>query len=308
MLGRSDLDRCASERDDDIIARLLADPGTQIVVFRSGTAEVVDHALVRRAPQPDDDPDESLWVFLGRDADGCGYLAELTDAAPPPRPDQSAAEPGDQGADGTTWVGLRDIGHRLDDRDAGIFTASLALANWHAAHQHCPRCGAATTPHLAGWIRRCVADQSEHYPRTDPAIIVAVIDEDDRILLGHNAAWPDNRFSTLAGFVEPGESLEDAVRREVAEEAGVVVGEVRFIASQPWPFPASLMLGFVGCVQDPTISVDGEEVTEARWFSREELATEILAGTVIPPGGVSIARRLVEYWFGGPIPEGPHRW
>lgn len=293
MLGRSELDRSTHERDDELVARLLADPQTAILDLWNGQAEVSDGTLALRAPRAHEDPEDPLWIFLGRDRDGRGYLARVVDT-----------EPGEGGA----WATLREVGHRLDDRDAGAFTTALGLANWHLRHPCCSLCGAATKARQAGWLRRCVADGSEHYPRTDPAIIVAVIDADDRLLLGHNAMWPRGRFSTLAGFVEPGESLEDGVRREVAEEAGVVVGDVHFLASQPWPFPASLMLGCVAHADDPTIRVDGEELTEARWFTRDELAREVEAGLVVPPGGVSIARRLVEYWFGGPLPDGPHRW
>ena len=133
---------------------------------------------------------------------------------------------------------------RLDGAEAGLATTAVALDAWHDRHVRCPRCGAATRVEQAGWIRVCVVDGSEHYPRTDPAVIMAVVDDADRILLGHAAQWAPGRWSTLAGFVEAGESLEHAVRREVLEETGVVVGEVAYRGSQPWPFPASLMLGF----------------------------------------------------------------
>ena len=128
-------------------------------------------------------------------------------------------------------------------------------------------------------------------------------DAQDRILLGHGVQWPPGRFSTLAGFVEPGESIEDAVRREVGEESGVAVGEVTYLGSQPWPFPASLMIGCSATALDPHIEVDGVEVTEARWFSREELRDAAESGEVQLPSGISIARRLVEHWYGGPLPS-----
>ncbi len=302
-LSRADLDRAAQERTQpDLIERLLADPMTRIVDLYSGSAPVdLSGALVTRSPQDEEiepDGDEPLiWAFLGRDDDRVAYLGRLRPSTPPPPPEPD-----------TRWSGLRDAAEALDDRAAGIFTSALALSNWHATHRFCPRCGQPTTPANAGWIRVCVVDRSEHYPRTDPAIIVSVVDESDRLLLGHNLMWPEGRFSTLAGFVEPGEPLEDAVRREVFEEAGVVVGEVTFLASQPWPFPASLMLGCTARALGTDIQVDGTEVTQARWFSREELVNEVQVGRVIPPSGVSIARRLVERWFGGPIPDGPTRW
>jgi NAD+ diphosphatase len=187
-------------------------------------------------------------------------------------------------------------------------TESVAVLGWHATHTHCPRCGTPTEPVEAGWSRRCPADGSGHYPRTDPAVIMSVVDADDRLLLGHNPAWPDGRYSTLAGFVEPGESLEAAVRREVAEEVGVVVGEVEYLGSQPWPFPASLMLGFAARAVDPTISTDDVEITDARWFTREELRSAAAAGDVLLPSGVSIARRLVEHWYGGELPGAREAW
>src|SRR5205085_1294541 len=132
---------------------------------------------------------------------------------------------------------LRRIGPLLDDTEAGLFTAAVALSLWHSRHEYCARCGAPTLPDSTGWTRQCPRCGTEHYPRVDPAVIMAVVDGQDRILLGHQASWPDRRFSTLAGFVEPGESLEAAVRREVAEEAGVAIGDVSYLGSQPWPFP-----------------------------------------------------------------------
>src|SRR5262249_48347826 len=150
---------------------------------------------------------------------------------------------------------------------------AVALANWHARHRFCPNCGHETEVASAGHVRRCPSCGLEHYPRTDPAVIVLVTDADDRALLGHNPAWPPGRVSTLAGLVEPGESAEMAVVREIAEEAGVVLTDVTYLGSQPWPFPWSLMLGFTARAVDPgTTRPDGEEISELRWFTREELA------------------------------------
>lgn len=311
-LSRADLDRAADERrQPDLILRLLGDPSTRIIDLCSGSALVDETGtLIAHSADPGDlasaprsaTPDslssaDPVWVFLGRDERRVAYIARLQPTTAPP-----------EALPGTYWCGLRDVGERLTDRDAGLFTSALALSNWHASHRFCPRCGRPTVPAQAGWIRVCVDDGSEHYPRTDPAIIVAVVDDSDRLLLGHNPLWPDGRFSTLAGFVEPGEPLEDAVRREVLEEAGVVVGDVTFLASQPWPFPASLMLGCTARALRTDIRVDGTEVTQARWFTRDELVGEVRAGRVIPPSGVSIARRLVERWYGGPLPDAPVRW
>jgi NAD+ diphosphatase len=202
---------------------------------------------------------------------------------------------------GRRWAGLRDVGTLLDDTGAGLFTAALALANWHAVHPRCARCGTPTVVVQAGWARSCPACGAEHYPRTDPAVIMAVVDDDGRLLLGRQAAWPPKRYSTLAGFVEPGESLEAAVRREVAEEAGVVVGAVEYRGSQPWPFPSSLMLGFRGHAVGTAVEVDGVELAHARWWTREEFEADLASGELMLPPRVSIARRLIEDWYGGPV-------
>lgn len=203
---------------------------------------------------------------------------------------------------GLRWVALRAIGAELSDADAGLATTAVALDAWHARHPRCPRCGAPTTSTAAGWTRRCTADGSEHYPRTDPAVIMAVVDDSDRLLLGHAAAWAPHRFSTLAGFVEAGESVEHAVRREVAEETTVLVGDVEYAGSQPWPFPASLMLGFRAHALSTDVVVDGVELTEARWFSRDELAAAVATGDLVLPSPASIAHALIEDWYGAPVP------
>lgn len=296
-LSRSALDRSAHLRRAGLVERLRVQPDTRVLTVVDGRAPVrADTSLALTSGSKDlADLDDDLWIYLGQ-LNGRHYLAQV-----PTR------EPAESPAD-LTWLGLREVGERLSDRDAGMFVCALALANWHATHTHCSRCGTPTAPDLAGWIRRCPNDGSEHYPRTDPAVIVTTVDADDRVLLGHNPTWPEGRYSTLAGFVEPGESLEDAVRREVAEESGVMVGAVRYLGSQPWPFPASLMLGCTAVADRVEITVDGTEVSDARWFTRDELADEIRAGRVVPPSGVSIARRLVERWFGGPLPTGPTRW
>jgi NAD+ diphosphatase len=255
------------------------------------------------------DAEGRLWFYLGRDAAGTDHLA-AADPVPDDdqQPEQSTAVGAGVAGEATRLAGLREIGLVLDDTGAGLVTTAVALSNWHATHTRCPRCGAPTEPEQGGWVRRCTADRTEHYPRTDPAVIVSVTDADDRLLLGRNPGWPEGRFSTLAGFVEPGESIEDAVRREVAEEAGVRVGEVRYLASQPWPFPASLMIGCTALAVDTAITVDGVEITEARWFSRDDLLADCLADRLLIPPGISISRRLVEHWFGGPLPtEGTWR-
>ncbi len=201
------------------------------------------------------------------------------------------------------WQHLRRTGAGLSDRDSGLFAQGLALANWHANHKFCPRCGATTTVKQAGWVRECSVDGHELFPRTDPAIIVSVIDDQDRILLGSQGVWEANRWSILAGFVEPGESLTAAVLREMHEEAGVHVIDPKYLGSQAWPFPYSLMVGFTAKI-DPQHSEkdllpDGFEIEKLRWFSRDDIAAE--ASKLLLPGRMTISRALIEHWYGSEI-------
>jgi NAD+ diphosphatase len=201
-------------------------------------------------------------------------------------------------------VSLREVGSLLGDRDAGLFTHAVALANWHDTHTHCPLDGTPTVPVPGGHSTICPKDGSEHFPRTDPAVIMLVTDPDDRCLLARNAAWPGRRVSILAGFVDPGESAEQAVVREVAEETGIKVHNVQYLGSQPWPMPRSLMLGFrADAPAGQVISVDHEELAEAHWFSRDGLLAAIKAREIALPPSVSIARHIIESWFGGPLPS-----
>jgi NAD+ diphosphatase len=201
------------------------------------------------------------------------------------------------------WTGFRDIAAQLNPTDTALFIEASAIANWHATHVHCPRCGAPTVVEAGGWVRRCPADNSEHYPRTDPAIIVTVVGPDDRLLLGGGGPLDATNYSTLAGFVEPGESLEQAVVREIQEEVGVRVTAAQYLGSQSWPFPASLMLGFTAATGDTEAKPDGVEVTRARWFSRAELQEAVLAGEIVISSRLSIARSLIEHWYGGVIQD-----
>jgi NAD+ diphosphatase len=203
------------------------------------------------------------------------------------------------------WGHLRTVGTRLSDRDAGLLTEALGILNWHLTHTHSPRTGERTIVEKGGWVRRDPVSDTELFPRTDAAIIVGVTDEDDRILLGSNALWESNRFSLLAGFVEPGESLEAAVIREVFEESGIRVTDPVYLGSQPWPFPASLMLGFRATVDREIISTltpDGAEILDLRWFSRDDLRAS--RGEILLPGPTSIAHAILEDWFGEPISQG----
>jgi NAD+ diphosphatase len=197
-------------------------------------------------------------------------------------------------------------GALLSDRDAGLLTHAVALANWHETHTHCPQCGAATVPAPAGHLTVCPVDGTEHFPRLDPAVIMLVIDADDRLLLARNALWPKGRMSVVAGFVEPGESAEHAVAREVFEETAITVGHVSYLGSQPWPMPRSLMLGYQAtATSGQSIAVDEDEIGEARFFSRADLRAAIDAGELGIAPSSSIARRLIEYWYGAELPDGP---
>jgi len=194
---------------------------------------------------------------------------------------------------------LRELGGTLDEFHLGISMHAIALSNWHRSHPHCSKCGAETKSALGGSVRVCLKDQSQHHPRTDSAVIVLVKDKDDRILLGHQPIWPDGRFSTFAGFLEPGETFEQCVEREVFEESGVKVNEIKYLGSQPWPFPASIMIAFSAVVDDPsTAKADGVEITEVRWFSRDELKAAVADRSLLLPPTISVARKMIAMWFG----------
>ena len=186
----------------------------------------------------------------------------------------------------------------LSARDAELMAMAKALAGWHATHRFCARCGGPSEVAMAGWQRDCAACGGHHFPRTDPVVIMLVTAGND-VLVGRSPAWPEGMFSLLAGFVEPGETVEAAVRREVMEEAGVRVGQVDYLASQPWPFPSSLMLGCRGAALSREITLDPVELEAARWMSREAMV-EVLGGrdpSMRPPREGAIARFLVERWL-----------
>ncbi|WP_370466860.1 NAD(+) diphosphatase [Streptacidiphilus sp. PB12-B1b] len=303
-LARAGVDRAAEHRlDEPWLAAAWSHPDTRVLVVAEGQAFVIDTGTGSELVllPSFEAPDGGERYFLGTNGDGVSYFALDVDSLPG-RLDGDARP-----------AGLREVGGLLGDLDSGLLVHAVALQNWHRSHRFCSRCGHPTVPAAAGHVRRCTSCAHEHYPRTDAAVIMLVTDDRDRALLGRQALWPEGRYSTLAGFVEPGESLEQAVAREVAEEVGVRVDQrtVSYVASQPWPFPASLMLGFLARADQADggadIDVDGAEISEAAWFTREELRAGMEAGTVLPPSGISIARRLVELWYGGPLPE-TARW
>jgi NAD+ diphosphatase len=288
------LDRRGDLRTDPgLISRLLADPATRVLRLVGDRAEVEDRpdgtaGVSLTAPGPDDT--SHLAIYLG-DSGGAAHVAVLTD--PATAADDAVLAP--------AMRTLREVGARLDPLGGALFAGPLALANWHRSHGHCPRCGAPTEPASAGWTRRCPRDGSEHYPRTDVAVIMAVVDDADRLLLARNQRFRSGGMSVLAGFVEPGETLAAAVAREVHEEVGIRVDEVTYLGDQPWPFPSSLMVGFRAHALTTDLRLQEDEIASARWFSRDELLAAVADGSVHLPGRVSIARRLLEHWFGGQV-------
>ena len=299
-LSRFEVDRdyLARERPD-LIEELRANPAARVLPVFEGRALLKSDTELALIPFADL-PDADVLVYLG-------LTTTSTESEPVGTPVVAAllADPGPL-AD-ADWANLRAVGTRLSDRDAGLLTEALGILNWHLSHGFSPRTGAPTVIEKGGWVRRDPVSNTEVFPRTDAAIIVGVMDADDRILLGSNALWEKNRFSLLAGFVEPGESLEAAVIREIFEESGIWVTDPVYLGSQPWPFPASLMLGFTARVdleRASTLTPDGAEILELRWFSRDDLRAS--RGDVILPGPTSIAHAIIEEWFGEPISE--DRW
>jgi NAD+ diphosphatase len=302
-LSRSTVDRATQRRGDaGWIDAAWADPDTRVLVVRDSQALGTnrDGRLELVFVPPEQAPDGTRFL-LGVDDGGVAYFGVSGGGSwePGSRSESSDVQP----------VALRMAGALLSDRDAGLLTHAVALANWHDAHTHCPRCGTPTVPAPAGHLTTCPADGTEHFPRLDPAVIMLVLDPEDRLLLARGALWPAGRMSVLAGFVEPGESAEHAVIREVYEETAIEVGQVRYLGSQPWPMPRSLMLGFQSVAKGgQRITVDADEIGEARWFSRAELRAAIESGELGMAPTSSIARRLIEFWYGEELPDGPAGW
>ncbi len=278
-LSRTAVDRAALRRDDDEWLAAAWSSGRLLIADPDGRVTISE----------DDGPslhliDTARWegsgerLLLGVAADGTAYWGAIGDL-----PRALGARPGD----------LRMVGGALSDLESGLLVTLVALGNWHASHRYCPRCGAQTEVIQAGWSRRCPVDGSQHFPRTDPAVIVLLHDGGDRALLGRQPTWPKGRYSTIAGFVEAGESAEQAVHREVREETGVLVDDVIYRASQPWPFPQSLMLGYEARVVGGEVGAGDDELEEVRWFDRDELQNDI---ATLPPNA-SIAHWLITGWL-----------
>ncbi|MHA7246086.1 NAD(+) diphosphatase [Arthrobacter tecti] len=298
-LARGTADRGSALRmAPELFDRLWEQPETRVLHLADQRAAVRENRLLLQSAAEVERPANPIYLGSTVEADPkvpAGTHIVLVEHQSP----QASIAPED------SWLGLRRAASVLAPQEAGLLVEAVAISNWHANHTHCPRCGQRTAPTEGGWVRRCPADESLHYPRTDPAIIVTVTDEQDRLLLGSSTAWPDNRYSTLAGFVEPGESLEAAVIREVEEESGIVVHSSEYLGSQPWPFPASLMLGFTAKAAHAEPVPDGVEIKDVRWFSRAEIFEEVKAERISVASGASIARALIEHWYGGPLDEEP---
>lgn len=296
-------DRAAYRRAEPrLVDDLRKDPDTRVLLLRGARVAMTGQRVAFFPPDDVAHLAVGTYLFLG-EADGVPYLAAVL---PDPEP---GAEPGTETATGldvrltvdVEWAGLRTLD--VADLEQGLVVEAIALAQWHAVHTHCPRCGTATEVTHGGWVRHCPTDDSTHFPRTDPAVIMAITDADDRLLLARGTQWVAGRRSVLAGFVEPGEGLEQAVVRETAEEVGVVVDpeSVEYLGSQSWPFPASLMLGFRARATTTELVLQEDEIAEAGWFTREEVAAALADGHLSSYGRNSIGRSLIEDWFGGPL-------
>ena len=269
------LERAPNERSDpDWVARQRERPGAGALALSERGIWVADGRLVLLKP------DEEA-VFLGLDGDRPLFASYTEPATGHP-------------------AGLREAATELPGAEAALAAYAASLLSWHRRHRFCANCGAATESADGGHERICPSCDAHHFPRTDPVVIVRVVDGHDRLLLGRQASWPEGRFSVLAGFVEPGETLEEAVRREVQEESGVLVETAEYVASQPWPFPSSLMIGFHARAKGGEPRPGDRELEQVRWFERAEVEAAAAGQSDVflsPP--YSISRRLIDGWLSG---------
>ena len=279
------IERCSKLRtDSDDLSKAYRDPDTRFLpVWQSRCLVTKQHAVLLGRHElaaythgPED------VIFLGRLGERFIFALALPDQAEPSTTEQAE------------FVEVRKLIGQLDETDAGLLAYARAMVNWQQNHAHCGVCGASNQAIEGGFIMQCEDTKcaQRFFPRLDPAIIVLVHDR-ERCLLGRQPSWPEDRFSTIAGFVEPGESLEDAVRREVAEETNINVGDCQYLASQPWPFPSALMIGFHAKANTHSIRLNDAELAEARWISHEQIVNR----EVLLPPSASVAYRLIEAWF-----------
>lgn len=284
-------DRAAAERDEvGLLDRARADAATRVITVRGASAARAAGETPRlHALSPAAVPEGAEWGFLGRRVDGAAVLVAAFDSDAP----EPFIPPGG-------WAGPRELGADLDASEAQTLVTAVSLGRWLTGHRFCPACGGRAVLRQAGWSRRCESCGREHFPRNDPAAIVAISDPDRRrLLLGANAAWNGRMHSCFAGFVEAGESLETAIHREILEEAGVRVTRLRYMHSQAWPYPHSLMLGFEATAVDPDEArADGIEIVSLRWFTRDEIGAALEGrGEFGVPRRASIAHHLIRGWY-----------
>lgn len=276
------LDRADHLRhDEDALAAAMGNWQARLLRLSNYEPEVTEEGLLGWTMLTEA-PDEAEFVLLGLDQGRPRFAAVMPGAAAPP-PFRSP-----------NLFGLLD---QLQPGEAATFAAARSVLDWHARHGFCAQCGTATAMFRAGWGRRCPSCRAEHFPRVDPVVIM-IAEHDGRALLGRQHGWPRGRYSALAGFLEPGESIEEAVRREIREEAGVPVAGVRYVASQPWPFPSQLMIACVAAAEDDAITLDAHELEDAIWVSRADVRAA-LAGTgdaFLAPPPYAIAHTLLEAW------------
>lgn len=287
-------DRVAERRKDDAwLEDAWSRESSRVLVVAGTRVRPLGGEIVWVAPSQ---APEGVRVLLG-ERDGVVWFALVADRAL---------------AEDRSWVPLRGVLPVLAGPQASIAPLvlhALGIAEWLDATHFCPRCSGRLEARAAGHELVCLDCGRPQFPRSDPAVIMLVShgepgSAEERCLLGRQASWPEGRFSTLAGFCEPGETLEDAVRREVLEETGVRVGEVRWFGNQPWPLPSSLMLGFFARAETTEVRVDGVELAEARWLTRAELLEEVAEARMLMPGGISISHSLLEAWLGDSLPGG----
>jgi NAD+ diphosphatase len=317
--GGSGLDRGAARRGDSAaLAQALADLRARVWPIWRGRPLIADASDASGqgagpgaaggwvAPgHPVLVPAGGALVYLGEDAGAPRFAADISGWEPPPdapRPDGSFFDTSRQAhpdlPDGPAFADLRGVMTLLSPREAEFAATAKAILGWHQSHRFCSACGAASAMAEGGWQRRCPSCGATHFPRTDPVVIMLVL-RGNAVLLGRSAGWPEGMYSLLAGFMEPGETVEAAVRREVAEETGVTVGRVRYLASQPWPYPSSIMLGCAAEATSEAITPDPAEIEAALWVTREELA-EVFAGThpvIRTPRSGAIAGFLLANWL-----------
>lgn len=291
-LSRRPHDRIHERRvDEEWLERAWSNGETQVLVLAGSRFRLVDGHLDWLTPSEAEQMGPvGVRILLGERDDQPRFAWVV---------DRSIA------GEDVEWIALRAAFADLDDIDAELLVHAVGIAEWLQVTHFCPRCGGDLEPRKQGHELRCTSCGRPQFPRTDPAVIMVVVDGEaphDRVLLGRSPVWPAGRYSTLAGFVEPGESMEQAVRREVLEETGVRIGAVEYFGSQPWPLPASLMIGFVAHASSTEVRVDGDEIEDAHWFTREEILAEVSTGELVLPGGISISQALIEWWYGAPLP------